>query len=63
MNLAHAVACISYEVARPNPVSVGPQIRDEAPRLNEGARDAFYAFVTETLVHVGYPRVEIPPRS
>ena len=41
--LAHAVACIGYELARPDPLTVGPQVAQETPpRLSEAARTSFF---------------------
>ncbi|MEE2786355.1 MAG: TrmH family RNA methyltransferase [Myxococcota bacterium] len=55
MNLAHAVACLGYELARPAPETVGPQSAEPAPRLSASARDAFFGAMHETLVNIGYP--------
>ncbi len=56
MNLAHAVACIGYELARPRDASkVGPALTDEPPRLNAAARDAFYGQITYILQDLNYP--------
>ena len=32
---------LSYELARPNPSTVGPQFKEQAPKLSSGAREAF----------------------
>ncbi len=55
MNLAHAVACLSYELARPDADSVGPQTVDESPKLSAAARDAFYSRVLEICSRLEYP--------
>ena len=55
MNLAHAVACLSYELARPNPSTVGPQYREQAPKLNSAAREAFYSKVKGICEELEYP--------
>jgi tRNA (cytidine32/uridine32-2'-O)-methyltransferase len=56
MNLAHAVACIGYELARPEDVSqVGPTHIEEAPRLPAAARDAFYGQISHILTDLSYP--------
>jgi len=56
MNLAHAVACLGYELARPAASSVGPAVVDEAaPRLEGSKREAFFAHVERMVASVGYP--------
>ena len=55
MNLAHAVACLGYEVARPSPDTVGPQITESAPKLDASAREAFFGAIHNTLKEIGYP--------
>ena len=56
MNLAHAVACVGYELARPDPVGLGPpRIADDAPRSPAVAREAFFRRVLEHVSAVGYP--------
>ena len=60
MNLAHAVACLSYELARPNPSTVGPQFKEQAPKLSSGAREAFYTKVKGICEELGYPHGRSP---
>ena len=55
MNLAHAVACLSYELARPESDTVGPQIVEDSPKLAAAARDAFYSRVLEICSELKYP--------
>ncbi len=55
LNLAHAVACIGYELARPAPESVGPPAKDEAQRLSAEKRDAVYAHIQSVIEELGYP--------
>ncbi len=56
MNLAHAVACMGYELARPEAASVGPAIAEAAaPRLEASKREAFFAHVERMVGSVGYP--------
>lgn len=55
MNLAHAVACVGYELARPTPGESGPPIITERPRMNAAAREAFFGFVQSSLESLGYP--------
>ena len=55
MNLAHAVACIGYELARPDPITVGPNRVEEPPRLSTEAREAFLRGILNTLVDLDYP--------
>ncbi len=56
MNLAHAVACLGYELARPSASSVGPVVVDvEVPRLEGAKREAFFAHVGRMVASVGYP--------
>gem|GEM_PF-1055947 len=56
MNLAHAVACVGYELARPDPLTVGPQNGLEvAPRLTEAARASFFRRIEEICQGMNYP--------
>ncbi len=56
MNLAHAVACLGYELARPEADSVGPAVAEAAaPRLEGAKREAFFAHVQRMVGSVGYP--------
>ena len=56
MNLAHAVACIGYELARPDPLTVGPQVAQETPpRLSEAARTSFFRRIEEICEGMNYP--------
>jgi tRNA (cytidine32/uridine32-2'-O)-methyltransferase len=55
MNLAHAVACFGYELARPRADEVGPHVIEEAPRLDAAARESFFGFVQQSLETLGYP--------
>jgi tRNA (cytidine32/uridine32-2'-O)-methyltransferase len=56
MNLAHAVACLGYELARPEPTSVGPAPSPQEPARLEGAkREAFFAHVERMVGSIGYP--------
>ena len=55
MNLAHAVACIAYELVRPDPSVVGPNSVESAPRLSAAARASFYAMVRDTCDQLNYP--------
>jgi tRNA/rRNA methyltransferase/tRNA (cytidine32/uridine32-2'-O)-methyltransferase len=56
VNLSHAVACIGYELARPNPEGVGPTARPpEKLRAPPQAIEAFYAHVREIAGELGYP--------
>ena len=62
MNLAHAVACIGYELARPDPSLVGLTTIESAPRLSAAARDAFYDQVLNVLSDLNYPPGRSAPR-
>jgi len=55
MNLAHAVACMSYELARPDAALVGPESMESAPKLSAAARDAFYSRITDICSSISYP--------
>ncbi len=55
MNLAHAVACLSYELARPDADKVGPQALELSPKLPAAARDAFYARILSICEALEYP--------
>ena len=55
MNLAHAVACIGYELSRSESTQVGSSIRDEAPHLSAAAREAFFQSVYQVVSALGYP--------
>ena len=55
MNLAHAVACIGYELVRPVADEVGPQVSEDAPRLEAARRESFYGFVRDALESISYP--------
>ncbi len=55
MNLAHSVACLGYELARPETEGVGPTIRNEPPLLDAGAREAFFNSVFDVVSALSYP--------
>lgn len=55
MNLAHAVACMGYELARPDASMVGPSNIELAPRLSAAARDAFYDRISGICSSLSYP--------
>ncbi len=55
MNLGHAVACIGYELRRPDPTRVGPAGHTEAPRLSAEKRDAVFDHVLDVVDELGYP--------
>lgn len=55
MNLAHAVACVGYELARPTPGESGPPVRTEKPRTPAAAREAFFGHVQRVVEALGYP--------
>lgn len=55
MNLAHAVACVGYELARPTPGESGPPVRLEKPRTPAAAREAFFGHVQGVVEALGYP--------
>lgn len=55
MNLAHAVACVGYELARPTPGESGPPVRTERPRTSAAAREAFFGKVQGVVEALGYP--------
>ncbi len=55
MNLAHSVACLGYELARPDPGRVGPATKEETPNLSAASREAFFASVLDTLTQLAYP--------
>lgn len=55
MNLAHAVACVGYELARPTPGESGPPVRVERPRTPAAAREAFFGHVQRVVEALGYP--------
>lgn len=54
MNLAHAVACIGYELARPEAVAVGPA-PEAPPKMPAAARDAVFAHIHSVVEELGYP--------
>ena len=63
MNLSHAVACIGYELARPDPSSVVTPMQaaeTEPPRAHAQARDAFFNHVHEVVAGLGYPPGRTP---
>ena len=55
MNLAHSVACLGYELARPNPESLGPATKEAPPILSASAREAFFTSVLDALTRLSYP--------
>ncbi len=55
MNLAHAVACLGYELARPDSSQAASFVTEESPILEASRRESFYAFVADTLDELGYP--------
>jgi len=56
MNLAHAVACLGYELARPASETVGPTVAEtSAPRLDGAKKEAFFAHVERMVASVNYP--------
>jgi len=55
MNLAHAVACVGYELARPTPGESGPPVRPDTPRTGAEAREAFFGHVQRVVDALGYP--------
>ncbi|MCB9539504.1 MAG: RNA methyltransferase [Myxococcales bacterium] len=56
MNLAHAVACVCYELARPLEATVGPPLEAEAPpKVPAAAREAFFAAIEDCVASVNYP--------
>lgn len=55
MNLAHAVACVGYELTRPTPGESGPPVVAVRPRTSAGAREAFFGNVEAVVQGLGYP--------
>ncbi len=55
MNLAHAVACVGYELARPTPGESGPPVVAVEPRTSAGTREAFFGKVQGVIEALGYP--------
>ena len=55
MNLAHAVACIGYELARPELGAVPTPIEESPPQVDAARREAFFAHVRHMVASVGYP--------
>lgn len=55
LNLAHAVAIIGYELARPAPDVVGPPAAEEAQRLSAEKREAVYGHIHAVVERLGYP--------
>lgn len=55
MNLAHAVACVGYELTRPTPGESGPPVVASKPRSTAGAREAFFDKVASIVADLGYP--------
>lgn len=56
LNLSHAVACLGYELARPDPEAVGPPVGQvEAPRAAAAHRRAFYDKVERISGLLSYP--------
>lgn len=54
MNLSHAVACLGYELARPESEKLAlPEA--ERPRATAKARDAFFVHVHDVVASLGYP--------
>lgn len=61
MNLSHAVVCLAYELARPDPDQIGPPAGPvETPRAPARARDGFFDHVTGVCADTGYPPGRTP---
>jgi tRNA (cytidine32/uridine32-2'-O)-methyltransferase len=54
MNLGHAVACIGYELARPDPGAIGPPPTED-PRLPAERRDPVFRHIEAVLQELNYP--------
>ncbi len=56
MNLGHAVAVLSYELARPDSAGLGPAVvSDDTPRASSNAREGFYRHVWAIADELAYP--------
>ncbi len=60
LNLSHAVACLGYELGRPERAESGPVAAVERPRATAAAREAFFARVGEIVAELGYPPGRTP---
>ena len=62
LNLAHAVACVGYELARPkeNTHLDLPREPSERSRISSVAEEAFYHRVVEVSDRIGYPPSKSP---
>jgi len=54
MNLSHAVACLGYELARPDTATLTLPPA-ERPRATAKARDAFFSHAHDVVAELGYP--------
>lgn len=55
MNLAHAVACVGFELTRPVVGERGPPVVAVEARTSAGARAAFFGHVEAVVRGLGYP--------